>query len=155
MIKKNILLMDEIKVLFLLMHMKSFFCCCFVLFLILVSLLTILFCHFNCLPGSLDHTYHHCLVGGVCNSVLSLQTKIWIHGWTSVTAPCNFHGWTCVIASYYSSALFRKQIKIHPWGVRAVQPKKTQREEAPQPNFGSSFLSVLSPPSEPALWKLG
>ena len=69
--------MDEIKVLFLLMHMKSLF----FFFLILVSLLTILFCHFNCLPGSLDHIYHHCLVGGVCNFLSSVSSNKNLNPW--------------------------------------------------------------------------
>ena len=46
----------------------------------------------------------------------------------SVTAPCNFLRWTSVTTPYYSSVLFRKKRKIHPWGVRACQPKKHEKK---------------------------
>ena len=70
-------------------------------------------------------------------------------GQTSVTAPRNFFGLNSVIALCYSSVLFRKQRKIHPRGMRAGQPKRLKRREAPSLNwllFLYVFLLLLGLP---------
>ena len=46
----------------------------------------------------------------------------------------------------YSSVLFKKQRKIHPWGMKACRPKRLVRREASHPNFGSSSICCFSSP---------
>ena len=83
------------------------------------------------------------------------QTSVTVLGWTSVTAPCNFLRWTSVTAPCYSSVLFRKKRKIHPWGMKVSQPKRLEEKRPPWPNFGSSFYMFFSLPPEPDPCKLG
>ena len=81
-------------------------------------------------------------VGGVCNflSSVSSWTKIWNNWQTSVTAPCNFFLQISITAPCYSSVLFRKQRKIHPWGMRAGRPKRLKRRKATSPILASLFI---------------
>ena len=76
-------------------------------------------------------------VGGVCNfpglSRCSKNLKQWMD-------QC------------YSSVLFGKQRKMHPWSVRVGRLKRL--EEKPEAQFLLLFLCVFSPPPEPALCKL-
>ena len=85
----------------------------------------------------------------VISLVLSHHNKIWSSGWTNVTALCNFLIWTSVTTPCYSSVLFSKRRKIHPWGMRRANPK----EEKPPgpilaPLFICFFLLPLSLPYE-------
>ena len=69
----------------------------------------------------------------VISLVLSLHSKFWSDGWTSVTA--------------HSSVFFffGKQRKIHPQGMRWADPKEAYRR-AEQLNFGSPFYMFFSSP---------
>ena len=66
-----------------------------------------------------------CVISSVLsrhNKNLKRQTRVSAQGRTSVTAP------------WYSSVLFRKQRKIHPWGRRACWPKRRgEKRETPGP----------------------
>ena len=83
---------------------------------------------------------------------LSIYIYIYISGECviySVLSCCskNLKRWT---DQCYSSVLFRKQRKIHPWDMRACQPKRWEEKRKPQPNFGSSFyMFFLLPLSLP------
>ena len=68
--------------------------------------------------------------------------KIWSDRQASITALC------------YNSILFRKQRKIHPWGVRTGWPKKTWREENSPGHIWLLFLYVLFSSPVTALHKL-
>ena len=80
-------------------------------------------------------------VGGVCNFLgsFSLQQKFEVMDRPVLQPHVNFlghrkiwsNGQTSVTASCYSSVLFRKQRKIHSWGVRGgVDPEDSNRREA-------------------------
>jgi len=76
-----------------------------------------------------------CVVSSVLshhNRSLKQWTSVTALGWASITAlgqtSVTALRWTSVTALCYSSALFRKQRKIHPWGMRAWQPK-TRKEK--------------------------
>ena len=69
--------------------------------------------------------FSHILLSGDCeiSLVLSRHSK-------------NLKWWT---DQCYSSVLFRKQRKIHPWGLRVGQPKRQEEKRSPWLNFCSSF----------------
>ena len=58
-------------------------------------------------------------------------------------------------SSVLQSVLFGKQMKIHPWGVKAGWPKRSEEKRSPQLNFGSSFMCFFLLALSLTLCKLG
>ena len=57
--------------------------------------------------------------------------KIWSDVWTSVTGQLQFRlNGRPMLQLGYSSILFGKQRKIHPWGVRLGWPKRSKEKKA-------------------------
>ena len=76
------------------------------------------------------------------NKNLKQRTSVTALGWISVTVPC------------YRPVLVRKQMKIHPRGTGACQPKRCEEKRQTRA-FWLLFLYVLFLPPGPALCKLG